>query len=164
MGRVTFQDPAVSKRVGDDFVATWKNYATGYVGQALDATQADTLVKTWKDGTASENISTLVSTPEGEVIHEILGYVKPSEYLRELDFAVSAGKAVEAAGTDPEARARALRLAHAKHLADMSYSERREKARPVVLRALDAYSAREADAAGWKKARAGLAQNGTVAL
>ncbi|MBI3722663.1 hypothetical protein HY251_01715 [bacterium] len=164
MGRVTFQDQAVIKRVEDGFVASWKNYANLYVGQKLEQKNVDDLLKSWQDGTASENISTLVSTPEGEILHEIPGFVKASEYVRELDFAIEAGRAVESAGTDPDARRRALASAHAKRLACMTYADRKAKLEPILKRAFAAYGEREKDAAAWKHARTDLARAGTVGL
>src|SRR6266849_1587548 len=116
MGRVTFQDSEVIRRINRDFCATWKNVHPGYKVEHLEGARFEE-IKRIPNGQASENVVTLFCTPRGELLHVVPGHWKPKEYLKEIDFALSVARAVAQAGADPEARRKAVIKEHRARLA-----------------------------------------------
>src|SRR5579871_6625032 len=122
MGRVTFRDQKVIEKVSQKFSATWLNTGTSYKGNALSCGKEDltsAFAAWWPSGRASSNVKTLISNPEGELLHVIPGYVKPGDLVRELDFALEVGEALDKAGTDKAARRGAFVALHEKRLKDL---------------------------------------------
>lgn len=116
MGRVTFRNPEVIRRVNENFCATWKNVQPGYHVEHLEGARFEE-VKQIPNGQASENVVTLISTPRGELLHVVPGHWKPNDYLREIDFAVAVAQAVARAGANPDARRQAVGEMHRERLA-----------------------------------------------
>jgi hypothetical protein len=116
MGRVTFQDAEVIRRVNGEFCATWTNVQPGYKVEHLEGARFEE-VKQIPNGQASENVVTLLCTPKGELLHVVPGHWKPKEYLKEIDFALSVAQAVSQAGTDRDARRKAVIEKHRERLA-----------------------------------------------
>lgn len=124
MERVTFQDPEVVRRVTQDCAAVTTNALPGFETVRLDdpkfgaaaSSLADSVAKGLEVGCASANIATLLSNAEGEVLHVAPGFFPPRDLIRELDFALSVGRAVEGAGAEAGARRRACAALHAERL------------------------------------------------
>jgi hypothetical protein len=116
MGRVTFQDSKVIRRVNQSFVATWRNVHPGYRVEHLEGARFEE-VKRIPNGQASENVVTLFCTAGGELLHVVPGHWKPKDYLKEIDFALSVARAVARAGPDAEARRKAVIDMHRARLA-----------------------------------------------
>ena len=120
MGRVTFQDSEVRRRIGETMCATWKNVHPGYHVEHLEGERFEAIKKI-PNGMASENVVTLIATAEGELLHVIPGHWKPKDYIREIDFALSVAKRVEQAD-GPEARRKAVADRHRERLAEIEGS------------------------------------------
>src|SRR5438093_12541061 len=120
MGRVTFQNADVIRRVNHEFCSTWKNVHPGYRVEHLEGARFEE-VKQIPDGQASENVVTLLCTPEGELLHVVPGHWKPKEYLKEIDFALSVAQAVARAGANPDARRKAVSDQHRERLAMLDH-------------------------------------------
>jgi hypothetical protein len=116
MGRVTFQDPAVIRRINKSFCATWTNVQPAYQVAHLEGAQFEK-AKGIPNGQASENVVTLISTPGGELLHVVPGHWKPKDYLTEIDFARGVARAAARAGADPAARRQAVIEKHRERLA-----------------------------------------------
>ncbi len=85
---MTFSDERVIGAVNRDFVAVWRNirpdekYPDGtYAGYGTQ------WLRQLGNGTAPQNVASLLSTPEGEILHAVSGYWRPDEYVLELAFA-----------------------------------------------------------------------------
>jgi hypothetical protein len=120
MGRVTFQDSEVIRRINRDFRATWKNVHPGYKVEHLEGARFEE-IKRIPNGQASENVVTLICTPGGELLHVVPGHWKPKDYLKEIDFALSVAQAVARAGSNPDARRKAVVEMHREHLAMLDH-------------------------------------------
>jgi hypothetical protein len=116
MGRVTFQDHEVIRRINDHFRATWKNVHPGYRVEHLEGARFEE-IKRIPNGQASENVVTLFCTPDGELLHVVPGHWKPKDYLKEIDFALAVAQAVARAGANPEARRKVVIEKHRERLA-----------------------------------------------
>jgi hypothetical protein len=116
MGRVTFQDSEVIRRVNQSFIATWRNVHPGYRVEHLEGARFEE-VKRISNGQANENVVTLLCTPAGELLHVVPGHWKPKEFVREINFALSVARAVARAGTDADARRKAVVETHRERLA-----------------------------------------------
>ncbi|MBI3726199.1 hypothetical protein HY251_19900 [bacterium] len=110
LGRVTFRDPAIVERVSRRFVAVARDGAPDSSNDLRSATDdlAPAFAALWPDGKASASARTLVWSSEGELLHEIPGYVSASTLERELDFAVTLSEAADRAGKSPAARRKAI--------------------------------------------------------
>jgi hypothetical protein len=116
MGRVTFQDSEVIRRINKEFCATWRNVHPGYRVEHLEGARFEE-VKQIPNGQASENVVTLFCTADGELLHVVPGHWKPNDYAKEIDFALSVAEAAARAGANPEARREAVREKHRSRLA-----------------------------------------------
>ena len=116
MGRVTFQDSEVIRRINRDFCATWENVHPGYKVEHLEGARFEE-IKRIPNGQASENVVTLFCTPGGELLHVVPGHWKPKDYLKEIDFALFVAQAVARAGANPDARRKAVVEKHRERLA-----------------------------------------------
>jgi hypothetical protein len=115
MGRVTFQNSEVIRQVNRSFVATCHNVQPGYRVEHLEGSRFEE-VRQIPSGQASENVVTLFSTPNGELLHVVPGHWKPKDYQKEIDFALSVARAMARAGADGPARRRAVAEKHHERL------------------------------------------------
>ena len=116
MGRVTFQDSEVIRRINRDFSAIWKNVHPGYKVEHLEGARFDE-IKQIPNGQASENVVTLFCTADGDLLHVVPGHWKPKDYVKEMDFALSMAQAVARAGADVNARRKVVSEKHRERLA-----------------------------------------------
>ena len=116
MGRVTFQNSEVIRRINRDFSATWKNVQPGYRVEHLEGARFEQ-IKQIPNGQASENVVTLFCNANGELLHVVPGHWKPADYLKEMDFALAVAQSVERAGENPIARRKAVSEKHRERLA-----------------------------------------------
>jgi hypothetical protein len=139
MGRVTFQDDRVARRIRKSFVPVWKNVQPGYRVKKIDravfekfggttyrptdpAASEETedfrrlLAARQPDGQASENVATILATADGSVIHVIPGLFRPGSFARELDVALRLHAELRRAGPDRDRKRDRLRKAHLRRL------------------------------------------------
>src|SRR5579859_899342 len=120
MERVTFQNKKLVSRIQERCVATWRNNVPGFDTCSLDDPDfqgaggliRESLAKSCP-GTASTNVATIFSTPQGEVLHVAPGALTAELLLAELEFALSVDDAVRKAGEDAAARKKACAEKHA---------------------------------------------------
>lgn len=144
MERVTFQDESLVARIRETCVATWRNVVPGFETASIDELELSSTRRGLRElagmqpGTASNNIATLFSSPEGHVLHVAPGLHSPEDLRRELDFALSVDAAVEA-GRTPRLKRIAYTEAHRWRRVDRKVPE---SARRVYERVHETLSSR----------------------
>lgn len=119
MRSVTFADDKVVDLLNAKFVLVWNNHGEDFDRQ-VQAPQpkfSREELELYPEGGGGGNVRTLVSTPDGALLHYIEGWWRPERYVEELEFALTldvkdAARSHELHLAEHQKAARALAVEH----------------------------------------------------
>jgi hypothetical protein len=87
----TFSDERVIEETNRRFVGVWKNIRPepGFGDGLYPATYGRDLAAQLANGTAPNNVASLFCTSDGILLHVVEGYWRATDYLKEVEFAVT---------------------------------------------------------------------------